>query len=62
MASTTLTITEAWWGDIDSDEFTTLDSAAKIACRRWILEDLTALHRDAPPEVRLSGSKEEILT
>lgn len=41
---------EAFWGDIDSDEYTTLDSTARLACRRWILEDLVALHNDAPLE------------
>lgn len=41
---------EAYWGDIDSDEYTTLDSTARLACRRWILEDLVALHQDAPVE------------
>jgi serine/threonine protein kinase len=41
---------EAYWGDIDSDEYTTLDSTARLACRRWILEDLVALHQDAPLE------------
>jgi serine/threonine protein kinase len=39
---------EAYWGDIDSDEYTTLDSTTRLACRRWILEDLVALHQDAP--------------
>jgi len=48
-------MTEAFWGDIDSDEYTTLDSTARLACRRWILEDLVALHNDACLEVRYAS-------
>lgn len=45
--SVLLLCVEAEWGDIDSDEFTTLDSNARKACRRWILEDLVAIHKES---------------
>lgn len=51
---------EAYWGDIDSDEYTTLDSTARLACRRWILEDLVALHQDAPLESDEDEEEEEV--
>lgn len=51
---------EAYWGDIDSDEYTTLDSTARLACRRWILEDLVALHKDAPLESDEDEEEEEV--
>ncbi|GAB5034807.1 cmgc mapk protein kinase [Nannochloropsis oceanica] len=51
---------EAYWGDIDSDEYTTLDSTARLACRRWILEDLVALHMDTLLESDEDEDEEEL--